>query len=725
MAANIDQIRSRRLWVAGVFAVIAFVGLLLFFGWGPDSRLARFDSLSSIGGLVVAVASLVISARSLTLAVREPAADPAVQLQRALEDLAAQVDRQWQDELSMRGIGHLDPIRLRWSATDRPVMPPPAEVVGADRLPPAPARVTRLRLAGDIDTVTHTLARLPSRQLVVIGAPGAGKSTLAILLTLGLLARRQPTDAVPVLLTMTGWDPAREHLHGWLAQRLAQAYPALGSRGRYHPDTAMRLVDRGLVLPVLDGLDEIPEPLQAAALTALTAAVGRDRPLVLTSRAEQYQDAVRRAGAPLARAAVVEIEPVTAADAAAYLSAGQAGGHVGGAARWRPVLAHLAAFPDGALARTLCTPLMVHLARVAYQAPDSDPARLLALTDPETVTAHLLHAYLPAVYARPAPPPPHPDHPARRTPRSYPLPQARQWLAFLAAHLTQQQATDLAWWRLRDAVPHFRLGFGLVSGLAAGPVFGIVFGLMSGLGTGLVAGLAGGLSTALMYALLVGSVGGRSAPQRTQVNVNQLAVGVMNVLIAGGLGLVLGFGVGLVAGWQDALTGGLVLGVMFGLMAAVTYGTEVMLGAPVSLAQAVTPGSTLASDRRVSGVILAAVALMWGVPVGNEDGLAVGLVVGPAAGLLAASSSAAWPAFVVSRALLAVRGRTPYDLMRFLDDAHHRGVLRQTGAVYQFRHARLQQHLATLHHAAPATRPAARAGLTPAAAGRTPGRRRD
>jgi hypothetical protein len=32
--------------------------------------------------------------------------------------------------------------------------------------------------------------------------------------------------------------------------------------------------------------------------------------------------------------------------------------------------------------------------------------------------------------------------------------------------------------------------------------------------------------------------------------------------------------------------------------------------------------------------------------------------------------------------------------MTFLDDAHHRGVLRQVGAVYQFRDARLQDHLA-------------------------------
>jgi len=32
--------------------------------------------------------------------------------------------------------------------------------------------------------------------------------------------------------------------------------------------------------------------------------------------------------------------------------------------------------------------------------------------------------------------------------------------------------------------------------------------------------------------------------------------------------------------------------------------------------------------------------------------------------------------------------------MPFLEDAHQRGVLRQQGAVYQFRHVMLQTHLA-------------------------------
>ncbi|SFW78052.1 hypothetical protein [Amycolatopsis australiensis] len=50
--------------------------------------------------------------------------------------------------------------------------------------------------------------------------------------------------------------------------------------------------------------------------------------------------------------------------------------------------------------------------------------------------------------------------------------------------------------------------------------------------------------------------------------------------------------------------------------------------------------------------------------------------------------------YFVHHAWLAVTGRLPWRLMHFLDDAHRRGVLRQAGGVYQFRHASVQERLA-------------------------------
>jgi hypothetical protein len=49
---------------------------------------------------------------------------------------------------------------------------------------------------------------------------------------------------------------------------------------------------------------------------------------------------------------------------------------------------------------------------------------------------------------------------------------------------------------------------------------------------------------------------------------------------------------------------------------------------------------------------------------------------------------------VIARFLLALRGRLPWRAAAFLGDACDLGVLRQIGAVYQFRHERLQDSIA-------------------------------
>jgi hypothetical protein len=57
-------------------------------------------------------------------------------------------------------------------------------------------------------------------------------------------------------------------------------------------------------------------------------------------------------------------------------------------------------------------------------------------------------------------------------------------------------------------------------------------------------------------------------------------------------------------------------------------------------------------------------------------------------------STSAWGWYTLARSWLALRGRLPWRLMSFLDDAHRRGVLRQSGAVYQFRHTGTQDWFA-------------------------------
>jgi hypothetical protein len=90
-----------------------------------------------------------------------------------------------------------------------------------------------------------------------------------------------------------------------------------------------------------------------------------------------------------------------------------------------------------------------------------------------------------------------------------------------------------------------------------------------------------------------------------------------------------------------------------------------------------------------------------GIAVGcafpSTSSVAIGLALGAMFGLVVGfivMLPRAWGTFVFSQVWLALRWQLPWRLMTFLADAHRRGVLRQAGGVYQFRHARLQDHLA-------------------------------
>jgi len=74
----------------------------------------------------------------------------------------------------------------------------------------------------------------------------------------------------------------------------------------------------------------------------------------------------------------------------------------------------------------------------------------------------------------------------------------------------------------------------------------------------------------------------------------------------------------------------------------------------------------------------------------------VGVAGGVTVGLLAGCLQASWATYSVARLWLAFRSRLPWRLMTFLRVAYQRGVLRQVGAIYQFRHVDHQRYLADI-----------------------------
>ncbi|MFL6143535.1 MAG: NACHT domain-containing protein [Labedaea sp.] len=620
---------------------------------------------------------------------------------REVDDLAETIHRQWTDEAASRMLHRPEPLRLQWLTTARAVAAQPAAVLAGT----VGGRPVRLRLHGRLDEIVGAFTRLPNRQLVVLGEPGAGKTALAILLTLGLLERkRRHGGPVPVLLSAASWNPNHQDVHAWVARRLVEDYPALARVDATGRRIAERLVASQTVLPILDGLDEMSVALRPAAIEALDRSMPGGRPFVLTSRSVEYQAAVTSGGSVLARAAVVEIEPVAVTDAITFLSAGTLPGDT----RWEPVYHRLRGQPGHPLASALSTPLMVWLARTTYADPASNPAELADTTRfPHRVAIeeHLLEMLIPAVY-RVKPPS---LLPGKTTAKQihYPPEDARRWLTFLATHLDHLGTRDLAWWQLHQAVPRALTNsiYGLVVGLLTG--FGIGFG-------GFAAGLLPDFTAVLLTVLGTGSVPGViSALVTGRAWRSQHSPGLTNIRVRGRFDqltgklrdrLVFGLLIGVVITLTTTPVVGLPTGVAFGidggLFAMIAAGISDWLKAPVDELRSPSPAAVLHSDRTMSrtrgiaqGCCLSiGVGIIVGYTFGFDAGLVVGLI-SAVAGMLSGGLDTAWGLYVIVRGWLALQGKMPLRLMRFLDDAHKRGLLRQAGAVYQFRHARLQDHL--------------------------------
>jgi transcriptional regulator with XRE-family HTH domain len=408
------------------------------------------------------------------------------------------------------------------------------------------------------------------------------------------------------------------------------------------------------------------------------------------------------------------------------------------------------------LAAALSTPLMVALARAVYSdRPGQDPEALLDTERFPTRVAieeHLLASFVPTVYRHR----PQPGVPQGRRHRNWDPGRARHWLGHLARHLEHvgdRDNQDLAWWRLGTQLrPSVRilavvvattLATALADWLVVLPLdvlqAGIPFGIKAGLLDGVVSGPPVGIAFGLIYGFLTAYDRGTFEPTRVRLRLPTWRRGAggtreQRYVTWGGAGFLGGLVVG--AGYGPARTltvrllyglhlqTGLVVratlidmlcfGLIFGLAGGIGLGLVTLLETPIDTGTAATPMSLLISNRATALRQLLVTAPVLAVMIGFGGwglisllqpllgpltwSLQAGIVIGAVGGLSGALSYilafTAWGQWLVlSRVALPLTGRLPWTPLAFLDGAYQRGVLRQAGAVYQFRHVRLQRHL--------------------------------
>lgn len=583
--------------------------------------------------------------------------------------------------------------------------------------------------------------------LLILGAPGAGKTTMLLELARELLDRAEHDEKqlMPVVFNLSSWAVKRQPLAEWLVEELNTKYPIPRK-------VAQGWVDTEQILPLLDGLDEVAATYRTACVEAINTfhhthkVVG----MVACSRIADYKLLTTK----LHLQNAVLVQPLTRQQSDEYLKGlGKPLAGVRTALRDDPNLWEL-----------IESPLWLSIVTLAYQG--LSPQKLRTDTTLEERRESVLTVYIQAMFKR------------RSKELWYSQQQTVAWLTWLAGKMVQESQTIFLIERLqsnwlkdintRQLYIFFNAGicslifgysgwligkqglgplavFGYVLiGIIIGtpskiepverfnwsPRSGLILGSIGGIGFGIAGGLIGrlafdphigqnlsfifssffGLSGALIMALIGGTFNIASLVEFRKLWKLYLRIGLR-------AGLFFGILLGVASGLKFGMLFGLVFGLsmwfactlIFGVGFAPTGGLRNMeaktstvpnQGIHHSINCAVFYG---AISGLISGLFFTVINWLvirslnltdnelyfWLIPA-SIIGLGVGINVGLLTGGVPCIKH------FTLRFLLYCTGFAPLNYAHFLDYCVDRIFLRKVGGGYIFIHRLLMEHFASL-----------------------------
>ncbi len=216
-------------------------------------------------------------------------------------------------------------------------------------------------------------------KLLILGAPGAGKTTTLLRLAKMLLEKAQKDEfaPIPVIFELSEWAQERKPLAEWLPQVIA--FRTQSKPERWHD---WFLSEKPHILPLLDGLDEVPAEYRAECVQRINEfSAALTMKVVVCSRSIEYEQLGEKYRLMLNGA--VELQPLTDTQIENYLR------ELG----MKTDALRLLMIEDDALRELARQPLMLNMLVLAYQGQDA-LERFFTAKTPDEHHRHIFARFL-------------------------------------------------------------------------------------------------------------------------------------------------------------------------------------------------------------------------------------------------------------------------------------------------------------------------------------------
>jgi hypothetical protein len=319
------------------------------------------------------------------------------------------------------------------------------------------------------------------RSLLILGAPGSGKTTMLLELARQLIerARQDATEPIPMVFNLASWTE-KLTLADWLAQELNKMYLV-------PKKTAPDWVKGNKLLLLLDGLDEVQQETRVHCVEAINTFRKEHglTSLAVCSRSQDYGDLKTK----LFFEGAIEVQPLTQKQIAEFFNC--FGKEMAGIKQIFK--------KDSALREMAETPLFLSIMAMAYR--DKQDIEILASKDMSIQREHLFGTYIERMFERP-----------RLKDLGFKRQDVLHWLSWLATKMIEHNQIPYllenmqpSWLGEVKRTQRYKFTCGMVSGLAFGLVTVPLYYLFTEHIGWRTVGLIATLGICLIFGLFVGS----------------------------------------------------------------------------------------------------------------------------------------------------------------------------------------------------------------------------